>query len=137
MKQRLLALLLAFLMLVTSGLAACGKTDASKKVKVSFDLQGGTGTAAPKTVTVGEKYGELPAVTKTANTFAGWYLNAAGAGNVITEDITVKEEKDHTLYAKWTPTEGAVKVSVSRGLRDVDGQNLATPFHTTVTLGPR
>ena len=36
-----------------------------------------------------------------------------------------------------TSTEGAVKVSVSRGLRDVDGQNLATPFHTTVTLGPR
>lgn len=34
-------------------------------------------------------------------------------------------------------TQGPIHLSVSRGLRDVDGRNLATPFQTTVTLGPR
>jgi uncharacterized repeat protein (TIGR02543 family) len=69
---------------------------------VSFDKQGGTGTATNKTVTYGYGYGSLPAVTKDGYTFSGW-RTAANGGTEVVSDTLVLLTQNQTLYAKWTP----------------------------------
>ncbi len=68
---------------------------------VTFDKQGGTGTADAKTVTYDSAYGTLPTVTKTDLYFAGWYTAASG-GTKVTADSVVNVAADHVLYAHWS-----------------------------------
>jgi len=106
MSKKLTALLCAFLMTVSFGLAAC-KSDTPPgsdpdTITVSFDLQGGTGTAADKSVKVGDAYGTLPSVTKYGYNQDGWWTEAAG-GTKITAATAVVAAPDNKriLYARW------------------------------------
>ncbi len=71
---------------------------------VTFDKNGGTAEADPKTKnvsTLGGNVGTLPtAPTKSGYTFAGW--NTAANGSGTTFDAATAVTKDITVYAKWT-----------------------------------
>lgn len=65
---------------------------------VTFDADGGTVSPAAKTVTLGDKYGELPVPEKTGETFYGWFLDDL----LITANSVVEIQEDSTLTAAWT-----------------------------------
>ena len=55
-----------------------------------------------RVISSGEAYGELPeAPDKAYATFKGWYLNAEGTGNALTEETLISLKKDHTVYAVY------------------------------------
>jgi uncharacterized repeat protein (TIGR02543 family) len=56
----------------------------------------------PKVVTFDSVYGTLPVPLRTGYTFGGWWISIGGTGTEVTQDTTVTEVADHTLYAKWT-----------------------------------
>jgi uncharacterized repeat protein (TIGR02543 family) len=69
---------------------------------VTFDEQDGDDPSiASKIVTNGSDYGTLATVERYAYTFAGWWTEAEGNGEEITETTTVNLTADQTLYAKW------------------------------------
>ena len=73
-------------------------------VTVSFDSNGSGAAVSNKTVTVGEKYGDLPSLTRGDNyDFGGWYTSRTG-GDKITADTTVTIANSHVLYARWIKT---------------------------------
>ena len=113
-KIKLLALV--FAVITAFAFTACGKSDnpdgsdddpGAVKVTVSFNLNyipaAGPAPAAPasKIVTVGKKYGALPAPERIGWEFRGWYDNAQGRGTQITAATDVEEDEDHALYANW------------------------------------
>ena len=67
---------------------------------VSFNLNGGSGSADSKTVSYGSTYGTLPTVSRTGYGFDGWYTDANG-GTKITSDTKVAITSNQTLYAHW------------------------------------
>nr|WP_318686693.1 InlB B-repeat-containing protein [uncultured Acetatifactor sp.] len=72
------------------------------QITVKFDLNGGlsqTGASElePVTVTFGESYGTLPAVSKDGSVFVGWEYD----GEIITADTTVQMTGEHVLTAVW------------------------------------
>ena len=68
---------------------------------VRFAAQGGTMSGnSMKTVTYNAPYGQLPEATRSGFTFSGWYTQV-NDGQLITEFNTVRNAKDHTLYAQW------------------------------------
>lgn len=71
-------------------------------VIVTFNPQGGQVSPEQKTVTVGGVYGNIPTPTKDYNTFSGWY-SATSHGTLVTSSTTVTNDKDHSIYAKWSP----------------------------------
>ena len=95
---------------------------------VSFDTNQGSGTSVPGTptktsitVTYGTAYGELPTVSRTGYSFAGWYTQASG-GTEIRKDTEVRITADTTLYAHWT----AEKYTVSFDSNPGDGSSEPT-----------
>ena len=69
---------------------------------VTFHANGGGTPSMPsKTVTYGQDYGDLAAVSRTGYTFAGWYTAASG-GSRVDRNTTVNTTENHTLYAHWT-----------------------------------
>ncbi|MDR1788667.1 MAG: InlB B-repeat-containing protein [Treponema sp.] len=70
---------------------------------VTFNANGGDAAPNPvsKSVTYGDPYGELAAVSRTNYTFAGWFTGAAD-GTQVTADTTVSITANQTLYAHWT-----------------------------------
>ena len=48
-----------------------------------------------------QAYGSLCKPSKTGYSFEGWYENAQGTGNQITDTTIVNQLSDKTLYAKW------------------------------------
>ena len=73
------------------------------KYIVTFDPAGGVTATSSKSVVYGQKYGTLPDATKTGYTFVGWFTEKEeGKGEKVTENDTVKNIFDHTLYAHWT-----------------------------------
>jgi uncharacterized repeat protein (TIGR02543 family) len=75
---------------------------------VSFDANGGTVSAASKTVTEGQPYGELPTPTRVGYTFAGWWEQAWQEnhckyhdGKKITSSTPYEIPQDSTLVADW------------------------------------
>lgn len=96
---------------------------------VSFDLNGGTGTApAGITVTYDGMYGNLPAntSTKTGCSFVGWFTSASG-GTKIENATTVKTASNHTLYARWTVNE--YTITFDSGVTEIKAN-----YGATVTL---
>lgn len=67
-----------------------------------FDLNyaGATDTLETIEVVKGAACSELPPATRDGYTFAGWYLNAEGEGEEVTETTIINDS--HILYAKWT-----------------------------------
>ena len=95
-----------------------------KQYKVSFNLNGGKGTAPGSfKVTYNETYamtGDVetawPTITptKTGYTFKGWYTAKSG-GKKITGESIVKITKNTTLYARWTANKYTVTFDATGG----------------------
>jgi uncharacterized repeat protein (TIGR02543 family) len=92
-----LALVMPFMM---GGLTAA----AAETFTVRFELEYGTGTAAPITVTNGGIFGTLPGgITREGYTFAGWWTEPATGGSQIISTTPVSGlTGDIWLYARWT-----------------------------------
>lgn len=72
-----------------------------KQYTVTFDANGGELTDnTTRTVTCGERYGELPTPTRKGYYFKGWFLNRNGVSEV-TKYSRVEKTEDHILYAYW------------------------------------
>lgn len=74
--------------------------EASSKIKVSFNANGGKVAKKSKTVKYKKKYGKLPAPTKSGYKFVGWYTKKSG-GKKVTAKTKVKTSSKHKLYAHW------------------------------------
>ncbi|MBQ0031430.1 MAG: leucine-rich repeat protein [bacterium] len=70
---------------------------------IMFDVQGGEQNPPSRTVSKGEKYGELPEVSRAGYFFGGWFTAAAG-GSHVSASSTVNG--DVTLYAHWIRSTG-------------------------------
>ena len=68
---------------------------------VAFDPTRGNATTSSKVVVYGQKYGELPSVTRIGHTFIGWYTEENG-GTEVNSTTVVATPSDSTLYAHWT-----------------------------------
>lgn len=72
-----------------------------KQYTVTFDANGGVLSGdTTKTVTCGERYGELPTPTRKGYYFKGWFLKPNGVSEV-TKYSRVEKTEDHNLYAYW------------------------------------
>ena len=91
-------------------------------ITVSFDGNGNDVSNIPnnKTVTLGQKYGELATPVRDGYEFLGWYTEKE-EGVPITADSYVKNEYSHSLYAHWKELEKKVIVifNANRGVVDV------------------
>lgn len=89
--------------------------------KVTYDLNGGTGTASPDYF-LAESYDQLDrgtGISKDGYRFAGWALTATG--NAVTS-ITPTPGKDITLYAVWEDASAPVELSVA--IKDTEGETI-------------
>jgi uncharacterized repeat protein (TIGR02543 family) len=117
-----------------SGQADSYAADNSKSYKVTFHVNGGKSLAkakSTKTVTIGKKYGSLPAPTRTGYSFKGWYTAKSG-GSKVTATSNVPMKKVKYLYAQWKKTKIEVTFHVN------GGKSLAKAKSTkTVTIGEK
>jgi uncharacterized repeat protein (TIGR02543 family) len=67
---------------------------------ITFNANGGSVTPTSISVIRGEAAGDLPAATKSGDTFVGWYPAADGSGTRFT--ATTPVTTDTTVYAKWS-----------------------------------
>lgn len=81
---------------------------------VTFNVNGGEGLFAPKTVYYGQPYGELPLPVRNNYTFAGWFTSPNG-GVKITSETVVSALVNQNLYAHWTPNEFTVIYNANGG----------------------
>ena len=95
-----------------------------KKVKVTFNAQGGTATFAECEYVVDSTYGTLPTADKPGNRFLGWYT-AASAGTRILETSTVVEATK-ILHAQWQENPPALKEIKITGPATVTAGQTAT-----------
>ena len=79
-----------------------GKTIKIPTCVVTFNANGGSISTSNKVVIYDWTYGTLPIPTRIGYTFSGWYTDASG-GTLVSETTTVTNEKDHVLYAHWSP----------------------------------
>ncbi len=109
---------------------------------VAFDANGGTLSAAPKSITFNKAYGSLPSPAKTGYSFAGWYTNVTG-GTLIKSTTKVATAGNHTLYAHWTanvykvnflPNGGEVTVKEKSITYEQTFGSLPTPTRTGYTF---
>ena len=86
---------------------------------VTFDANadGVTVDPASETVTYGDKYGELPTLTRTGYTFNGWYTGETG-GQQVTAATEVRITADQTLYAHWTVNSYTITFVYGNGTPD-------------------
>lgn len=97
--------------------ASAASTDSTKKIKVTFNPEGGTLSSTTKIVTIGSTYGPLPVPTKANYTFRGWYIFPSG-GTMINAEKNVVIAKDHTLYAQWSGKDFTVTLDAAGGTLD-------------------
>ena len=83
-------------------------------VTVSFSGNNGSVEYDSKTVYYTDTYGSLPSASRTGYTFAGWYTDASGGGNVVSS-TKVTVSGSHTLYAHWTPNTYTVNFNGNGG----------------------
>lgn len=86
------------------------------------------------------KYPKLPILERWGYVFEGWYTKTIG-GDLITNDITVNEKMDHSLYAHWKETAyGKRNIPVAFGFENcissatLDGSNLAIAVNKEADL---
>ena len=100
---------------------------------VTFNVNGGDSLPSSertKTVTFGQAYGTLPVPTRSGYVFDGWYT-ASSAGSLVTENTTVSNSSNHTLYAHWTQASSKT-VTVTF---NVNGGGTVSPATKTATYG--
>lgn len=72
------------------------------KFLLRYKDNGGSGCESQtKDIYYKQAYGSLCTPSKTGYSFKGWYENAQGTGNQITDTTIVNQLNDQTLYAKW------------------------------------
>jgi uncharacterized repeat protein (TIGR02543 family) len=105
---------------------------------VTFDSDGGTTEADPKTRTVESPdttVGTLPAPpAKTGYTFGGWYTEKNGSGSPFTALTTVSG--NITVYAQWTAHTYTVSFRMNDGSDAVHGTKTVTVPADTVSELP-
>jgi len=88
---------------------------------VTFDVNGGDALAdTEKTVTYSKQYGTMPVPTRTGYVFEGWYH----ADEEITSESTVETAADHTLTARWAPSEYTVSFRANGGTGTMADQTM-------------
>jgi uncharacterized repeat protein (TIGR02543 family) len=102
-------------LLVTAIFTLAGCDDPSnpdQTYTVRFESNGGTPSPAAQTIAAGGKVTQPAAMTKTGNTFSGWYKEAAltTAWDFATDTVSAAI----TLYAKWTSS------GASDGIKKLD-----------------
>ncbi len=105
-------------------------TKEAQTYTVRFDANGGSVSPMAKTVTNGEKYGDLPVPTRADYEFAGWHTSKTG-GAKVTSASTVELAADQTLYAHWTKEARTYTVRF-----DANGGSVS-PTAKTVTNGEK
>ena len=93
----------------------------AKKVKVSWNANGGKVSGSSKVVKYKGTYGKLPSPKRAGYTFAGWYTSRTG-GSKVAANTKVTKKKNHTLYARWKKT--AVGNAAIGKLTNVSGKKL-------------
>ena len=89
--------------------------ETSAQCRVSFDLNGSTGTAPETQIvsdTVGLQYPAIP--TRSGYVFAGWYDNSDCTGDAY--DFAAEITGDVVLYAKWIAYSGSGILPYNSGL---------------------
>ena len=86
----------------------------ANKYTVKFDANGGSVSYKSKTVTFGNKYGELPIPKKEGYTFLGWGANK-DSKTYYTAGSVVNTAANHTLYACWDANTITVSATVGKG----------------------
>lgn len=90
--------------LTVTGEATLKLVYAPRKIEVSFDANGGTGSMTAMEIPYGvETALTTNSLTRTGYTFAGWATSAAG--EVVYADggkVTLSTDEDVVLYAVWT-----------------------------------
>ena len=87
-----------------------------------------------KTVIFGEKYGDLPNVTRPGNVFNGWYTEPSG-GTKITADSVYNTVGAQKLYAQWSAKQIIAKneVTIENATATYDQQNHGVTYsHNTL-----
>jgi uncharacterized repeat protein (TIGR02543 family) len=106
--------------LVTSDITLYAAWTAASDVRytVTYDVNGGTGTAPPvQTVNNGVliALADGTGLTKDGHTFSGWNTNASGTGTSYDAGASFPVTSDITLYAKWTAAQYTVTYDVNGG----------------------
>ena len=86
-------------------LFAAGCTSSRPDVTVTFVVDNIVNDEA--TLRLHDAYGELPTVTQTGYTFAGWW-SAQVDGNLIDAQTVITNRENHSLYARWTPVSATI-----------------------------
>ena len=98
----------------------------AKTYTVTFNSNGAGVEPTSRTVTYDSSYGDMPTLTRTGYTFAGWYTSSSG-GSKVTDATSVTTASAHTLYAHWTGNTYVVDF-------DANGGSVSPPSKT-VTYG--
>lgn len=69
-------------------------------VTVTYEPNGGDGSAVTASVEMGEPYGLQPETTRRGYAFDGWWTASVGGQQVLSDTIVEREEA-HSLYAHW------------------------------------
>ena len=75
----------------------------NEQYTITFHANGGTTPVRSKTVTYGEKYGELPIPTREGYIFKGWYWGWTEEYDQVTSEDIVYIGEDTMVYAHWMP----------------------------------
>lgn len=70
------------------------------RFNVNFNAVQGMVATESKNISFGGTYGALPVPTRVGYTFEGWYTQAE-EGEKVTEETSVTQVTEHTLYAHW------------------------------------
>lgn len=110
------------------------------KYTVTFNKNGGgTPSFSSKTVYYDDTYGDLPTVSRTGYTFAGWYTAASG-GTKVTTSTKVAITANQTLYAHWKINQYTLTLTKGTGISAVSGAgtydyNASVTINATVKTG--
>lgn len=115
----------------SGGIIVKQSSAAGDLVTVTFNAAGGTVSPKTKTVTVNSAYGTLPTPIRENYTFDGWYTTVSG-GDKITESTVVRNEENHTLYARWYFNKYTVTFNANGGFNAPESQ--IKKHHQTLTL---
>lgn len=88
----------------------------NSKFLLRYNDNGGIGCGSQtKDIYYKQAYGSLCTPSKTGYSFKGWYENAQGTGNQITDTTIVNQLNDQTLYAKWTSNTFTATMNLNGG----------------------
>ena len=109
MKKILISVALIIFLVSLFALSSCQDPSPSE-IKVTFDLNNGTGVNDSVIIEAGATVEEWPRLKREGYSFDGWYL---GDEKISLEDFV--PEKDVTLVAKWTRCDYSITYVVGEG----------------------